>query len=70
MGVVRYLHLLGAAVWIDQKWTITIDGKGGLVLPRIWEGNRNAVRFIDENTLSVIAIKDNNVYRITVGTGG
>lgn len=49
---------------VDQAWQIIVDGRAGPSYKELVDYGPNAVSFLDSNTLRVLAVKDDSVYRV------
>ncbi len=59
-----------AAVLFNQQWQIAVDGRAGPAYREIVAHGPNAVRFLDDDTLRVLAVKDGSIYRVVLDLGG
>jgi hypothetical protein len=55
-----------SAVWVNQAWQIVVNGRVGPIYPDLVEFGPNALRFLDDNTLRVLAVKDDSIYRVVL----
>jgi hypothetical protein len=60
---------VGGSAWVNQRWTLSVDGMIGPAVDGLVERNASTVHFAASDTLTAVVVKEGSIYRVDAKLG-